>query len=756
MALTLVTSDLIHGLDYSKLTGTIPTWNQNTTGNAATATLAAGATILATARNIGGVSFNGSAAINLPGVNTAGNQNTSGNAGTVTNGVYTVGDQTIGGVKTFSSNTTFSGSVGIGSTGIFAGTNAILNLQGIGVALKNDKNGSDNNWSYIQNTGTGSNSDINFYTGNNASALNLSHSGDATFGGKISSVKELININSANGSRSLGLESDATGNVWIGTGTTAATINLVTGNSTNGLPSTNGVKRLCINREGTDVYASYSGSTFPFRVGYLSGSTYTPTFVINDSGNVGIGVAAGSETLKINQTTGNQSALYAYTTSVTTGQSYGGTIQAGTNASDASFRVFAQGGGTSYFYVRGDGNVGIGTNSPSAKLQIHTTTNAGNPEVAAFLVNKSTTTNTEVRLAFAAHTNDVISTGRYSYISAKNTSGSNGQDLIFATNATGASATPKLTISSGGNVGIAKLPSTFRLDLETTSGGNGLKITRGTADFQVFQATNGASYVGTGNADTLHLITGGTSKLNISSAGVATFDIDSDSKFIIGNGGTNAITLYSGSSQEIYMGSNGSYRLRFKTDGNIVMDNGGKLGIGTASPLGKLSIVSSGGTDGLRINAGTGSSNNGLVVNNEADNATLFYVRGNGDSAIGGNFTVNNKFYQNSVGRICNSGFVAGNASFYIDYTVASQSSLKVTAVMNHYGYIPSYGCARFSLVAIGPVITTVDISTTATGNGGSWGISRINATTLRVTKNAGTYAGGGYWFIEITGTSIT
>ena len=80
MALTLVTSDLIHGLDYSKLTGTITTWNQDTTGNAATATLAAGATILATARNIGGVSFNGSAAIDLPGVNAAGNQNTSGTA----------------------------------------------------------------------------------------------------------------------------------------------------------------------------------------------------------------------------------------------------------------------------------------------------------------------------------------------------------------------------------------------------------------------------------------------------------------------------------------------------------------------------------------------------------------------------------------------------------------------------------------------------------------------------------------------------
>ena len=48
------------------------------TGNADTATA------LATARTIGGVSFNGSANINLPGVNTAGNQNTSGNATTAT------------------------------------------------------------------------------------------------------------------------------------------------------------------------------------------------------------------------------------------------------------------------------------------------------------------------------------------------------------------------------------------------------------------------------------------------------------------------------------------------------------------------------------------------------------------------------------------------------------------------------------------------------------------------------------------------
>ncbi|EOZ2973764.1 hypothetical protein ACQQZP_005086, partial [Escherichia coli] len=52
--------------------------NGSLNGNAATATK------LQTARTIGGVSFDGSANINLPGVNIAGNQNTTGNAATAT------------------------------------------------------------------------------------------------------------------------------------------------------------------------------------------------------------------------------------------------------------------------------------------------------------------------------------------------------------------------------------------------------------------------------------------------------------------------------------------------------------------------------------------------------------------------------------------------------------------------------------------------------------------------------------------------
>lgn len=58
--------------------GVNATGNQDTTGNAATATK------LKTARKVGGVSFDGTGDINLPGVNQQGNQNTTGNAATAT------------------------------------------------------------------------------------------------------------------------------------------------------------------------------------------------------------------------------------------------------------------------------------------------------------------------------------------------------------------------------------------------------------------------------------------------------------------------------------------------------------------------------------------------------------------------------------------------------------------------------------------------------------------------------------------------
>jgi hypothetical protein len=85
------------------------TWGINIAGNANTATT------LLTARTIGGVSFNGSANINLPGVNIAGNQNTTGSAATVT------GNAT---------GSTFGFNSGYGSVATAYGCRAWVNFDG--------------------------------------------------------------------------------------------------------------------------------------------------------------------------------------------------------------------------------------------------------------------------------------------------------------------------------------------------------------------------------------------------------------------------------------------------------------------------------------------------------------------------------------------------------------------------------------------------------------------------------------------------
>ena len=102
-----------------------------------------------------------------------------------TNGLYLAGSQFIDGsrnllnIGTISSGAiTTSGNVSVGGSAYT--TSADLNLLGDGLSIKNDKAGSSNNWSLIQNTDTGSASNLSFTTGLGV-ALTLNHNKSATF-----------------------------------------------------------------------------------------------------------------------------------------------------------------------------------------------------------------------------------------------------------------------------------------------------------------------------------------------------------------------------------------------------------------------------------------------------------------------------------------------------------------------------------------------------------------------------------------------
>ena len=143
-AATLTTARAIGGVDFDGsaaivLPGVNAVGDQNTTGSAAT---------LTTPRAIGGVDFDGSAAITLPGVNAVGTQNTTGSAATLTtsrtiggvafNGSADIVPTTFGNIS--AADGTFTGAVtgASYSGGTVGGTNASFTGSVVGGALTMD------------------------------------------------------------------------------------------------------------------------------------------------------------------------------------------------------------------------------------------------------------------------------------------------------------------------------------------------------------------------------------------------------------------------------------------------------------------------------------------------------------------------------------------------------------------------------------------------------------------------------------------
>jgi len=75
---------------------------------------------------------------------------------------------------------------------------------------------------------------------------------------------------------------------------------------------------------------------------------------------------------------------------------------------------------------------------------------------------------------------------------------------------------------------------------------------------------------------------------------------------------------------------------------------------------------------------------------------------------------------------------------------------IHVTAMYDHY-YNFAYGCGHIG--SIGKRQQSLNYKTDRTwtsGNGGSFSFSTPDNSTLRITRNAGSYVGGGYGFIRV------
>ena len=355
------------------------------------------------------------------------------------------------------------------------------------------------------------------------------------------------------------------------------------------------------------------------------------------------------------------------------------------------------------------GNVGISTTSPQTLLQIlkDTNTNGTNIEESnmAFSVLSAVG---QSKIAIGA-----CNAGNYGYIQVM-------QDATSWTNR-------NLTLQPrGGNVGVGTYTPNSRLDVAST-------YVSDTATQVMFRDNTGGG-----------LLFGGT-------GGAA--------KFLQAQDFNGAATYYNillnprGGNVLIGTSTSDAGRLQIQTSGNglsyshsfLSMDN-------SAYKTAFLISHRDGETRLMSTWAGSG-------INSDI---TFWTTQSNGNqsekmriSSSGDLYLSNGAFQQQGVWTVFNSGFTDGTSSFNFDIGVGDEGGggniFKVEAGFAHYSAM-GYNClAEFYISTRGTGSEITDVIRRDTSLAGSFTAWKTTSTVLRINKSAGTYPGGGRYWIKVT-----
>lgn len=265
------------------------------------------------------------------------------------------------------------------------------------------------------------------------------------------------------------------------------------------------------------------------------------------NGAVGIGTTTpgsfigGAARVAVMQTTSGQWTQHIRTNNFTAGNSFGLLVDAGTNFVDRAFRIRAQ-NNADLFSVRGDGFVGIGTDTPGSQLHISS--------------NSTVSTSLTLENLVGASSRQIIlsnygSTGAglyWSGLDSPNTSSLLAPNL-FVLRSTGgiafsaSSAAEHMRLDLNGNLGIGTTTPAARLDVLAGSGQIALS------------ASNSGSGAGVAGKSA-----SGTGVTGISSDGYGVAGISTTDRGVFGSGSIG-VHGYSANSYGVYGTTDSGYAI---------------------------------------------------------------------------------------------------------------------------------------------------------------------------------------------------
>jgi hypothetical protein len=433
---------------------------------------------------------------------------------------------------------------------------------------------------------------------------------------------------------------------------------------------------------------------------------------------------------------------------VTTGSVAGDGFGVGLDSSEKGFiwnyegnDTYIGGAGGTSITIQNGGNVGIGTTGPSALLDLETAGNTldGSYYSTMTINNTGSSTYSGVRFdrsgasrwrvglmpddtfqiaklyntvddgAFVIDSNGKVGIGT----SSPDTS------LHIVKNQSSANSSIKLENAAGGN------NSSFSIDWQLASSGTSAQIKAdrtnspgaGDTDLIFSTSTNGTTL-----SEAMRIKNTGNVGIGTTSPGAA-LHVDPAANVTTGFG-TPLIKVGGDNS---WAGNNSVYSVGFGyVDNSITNKSPAEIGIRT--------MTNAGYTKGDLVFATRDTTNN--VAPTER-----MRIASNGDMVYGGGYNgVHEKYFY---------GITTGNTSLSHDIVHANDVNtgtvLHIQATMTHH---PSYDCILDTWVSRrSSTFSHAEQFRRDTSLSGSWTVSYVSATVTRITKNAGSYGGGGpYW----------